>query len=599
MSDNFYIELNLFVDPAITDTVALKAELDKKIVEWNKLLNADAKYKHFVQIARAWQNNLNNCNLITLAAEARSIREQQGKEAVTVYEEDGILEPGEYEALHKEFSPFFKTSTIDSWLHLKVSESFIPPEPQYPPEVRKKILSKDDMDKIAINLKIILGNEKASLYDLIGVSPTSSLKTIQQKRQSAYDTAFKKPKTGSDSAKVDTEIQLLGRAKIIFDTDVSRQGYDIALKRRPFDKLIDSKFKRRAIKGGITNEDYQRSIKETLELGFSQTEADWYVYDYYCNTRKLLFPKPVKLQDTSVQPPVSKPKQPFIDPSINSIFDAIKKDNFEAVKIFPDNNIRVIRLWVDRITNGIIGFLNGEIKTNKPIDIHLIFDAIKKDNFEAVKEFVKKDKTLVNKTDDDGETPLHVATMLDAKIEIIQYLIEKSVNINAKNNNGLTPLHHAVRKSNLEIIKYLITKGAKVNEQDNNGYTPFHWAVLASNPDIDVIKYLLKKNTDINVKAKNEMTPLDEANNTGNQIVIDLLKRQQLKNKISTICSWVCGIIGFIIGFSNDGIIGGIIGAIIGGIIGKIFWAMILIILGIIISIIIVIIITETSSLFQ
>lgn len=546
MSDNFYIELNLFVDPAITDTVALKAELDKKIVEWNKLLNADAKYKHFVQIARAWQNNLNNCNLITLAAEARSIREQQGKEAVTVYEEDGILEPGEYEALHKEFSPFFKTSTIDSWLHLKVSESFIPPEPQYPPEVRKKILSKDDMDKIAINLKIILGNEKASLYDLIGVSPTSSLKTIQQKRQSAYDTAFKKPKTGSDSAKVDTEIQLLGRAKIIFDTDVSRQGYDIALKRRPFDKLIDSKFKRRAIKGGITNEDYQRSIKETLELGFSQTEADWYVYDYYCNTRKLLFPKPVKLQDTSVQPPVSKPKQPFIDPSINSIFDAIKKDNFEAVK-----------------------------------------------------EFVKKDKTLVNKTDDDGETPLHVATMLDAKIEIIQYLIEKSVNINAKNNNGLTPLHHAVRKSNLEIIKYLITKGAKVNEQDNNGYTPFHWAVLASNPDIDVIKYLLKKNTDINVKAKNEMTPLDEANNTGNQIVIDLLKRQQLKNKISTICSWVCGIIGFIIGFSNDGIIGGIIGAIIGGIIGKIFWAMILIILGIIISIIIVIIITETSSLFQ
>jgi hypothetical protein len=226
MSDNFYLELELFLDdPAITDHDMLKAKLAGKIVEWNKLQIADPKYKHFVQIARAYQDNLRNYNLTELAAAARSIREQQGKEAVAVYEEDGVLEPEEYDALHKEFSPFFTKSTIDSWLHLEVSQSFVPTEPQYPPEVKKKILSKNEMDRIAIGLKIILGNENNNLYDLIKVSPTSDLKTIQEKRQAAYDTAHKKPKTGKDSAKIDTEIDLLGRAKIIFDTDVSRQGY--------------------------------------------------------------------------------------------------------------------------------------------------------------------------------------------------------------------------------------------------------------------------------------------------------------------------------------------------------------------------------------
>ncbi|MDR0705202.1 MAG: ankyrin repeat domain-containing protein, partial [Planctomycetaceae bacterium] len=377
MSGNFYIELNLFLDPAITDTVALKAELDKKIAEWNKLINTDTKYKHFVQIARAWKNNLNNCDLTTLAAEARLIREQQGKEAVDVYEENGILELKAYDDLHKEFSPFFTETTIDSWLHLKVSESFIPPEPHYPSEVKKKILSKDDMDKIANDLKIILGNEKASLYDLIGVSPTSNLKTIQEKRQSAYDAAFKKPKTGSDSAKVDAENRLLGRAKTIFDTDVSRQGYDIALKRRPFDKLIDSKFKRRAIKGSITYEDYQRSIKETLELGFSQTETDWYVYNYYCNTRKLPFPKPVKIPIPSSVVPVPSPK-PVQIPIPSSVVPV------------PSPVPEQRRLFIDPSINS-------------------IFDAIEKDSFKAVKIFVENDKTLVNKTDENGATPLHWA----------------------------------------------------------------------------------------------------------------------------------------------------------------------------------------------
>jgi uncharacterized membrane protein YhaH (DUF805 family) len=437
-NNNIYLELELFLDPAITNTNALKAELNKKITEWNKLSIADAKYKHFVQIARAWQQNPQNYNLTKLAAEARAIREQHGKDAVEIYEEDGILEPREYESLHKEFLLYFTKATIDSWLHLEVSQSLIPPEPQYSPEVKKKILSKNDMDKIASDLKIILGNENANLYDLIGISPQSNLTTIQTKKQAAYDAAFKKPKTGSDSAKIDMKIQLLGRANVIFATDISRQGYDIALKRRPFDKLIDTKFRRRTIKGSITYEDYQKSVDDLLQSGFSQQESEWYVYEFYCKTSKFQKPKP------PTKPPVI---------------------------------------------------------TKPPIDFK---QAIQQSNFATIKQWLKTDTNLLHTKDQYGETPLHWAVKNKSNIEIVKYLIGQGTDINAKDNNNVTPLHRATRL-NVEIVKYLIEQGANINATTISGNTPLHWAAW-NNSNSEIIRYLISREATVNAPNNDGVT---------------------------------------------------------------------------------------------
>jgi ankyrin repeat protein len=489
-SNNLYLELNLFLDPAITDPDKLNAELTMKIAEWNKLVNVSTKFKHFVQIARAWQKNRSNYNLTKLAAEARSCREQKGKEAVLVYEDDGVLDISEYNELLKEFSPFFKESTIKSWLRLEVSQSFIPLEPEYLPEVRKKILSKIEMDEIAGDLKIILGNEKASLYDLIEVVPTSDLKTIQKKRQSKYDTAFKKPKSGSDSAKVDTEIRLLGKAKIIFDAEVSRQGYDIALRRRPFDELIDTKFKRRTIKGRITYEDYQKSIYELLEKDFSQQEAEWYVYEFYCKTCKFPQPHPQSQQQSQPQSTSSTtPKQNI------GFFETLGQ---------------IIQSTVTKYTST----LTPEID---------IFEAVKQGDLATVKQWLQINPKLIRTKDDNGTTPFHWATEKKSNIDILEYLISKGADVNAKNNDGFTPLHWAVNfTSDVEVIQYLISQKADVNTRDNNGWTPLHVAARVGGAKI--LEYLIAQGADANAKDYNGYEPLYLANTEEKkQIIINCI----------------------------------------------------------------------------
>jgi hypothetical protein len=93
-------------------------------------------------------------------------------------------------------------------------------------------------------------------------------------------------------------------------------------------------------------------------------------------------------------------------------------------------------------------------KTDEPAKIHLFFDAIKEDNFEAVKMLVEKDKTLVEKTDQNGNTPFHVAASNCSNIDIIKYLLEQdSYVIARKNNANQLPLDLANTREKRKILR--------------------------------------------------------------------------------------------------------------------------------------------------
>ena len=68
-------------------------------------------------------------------------------------------------------------------------------------------------------------------------------------------------------------------------------------------------------------------------------------------------------------------------------------------------------------------------------------------------------------------TPLHWAIRL-GKIKIVQLLLKKEVNTEAKTLGGLTPLHFAVMLQDTEMVNILLHHGANVNAKNDKDQTP-------------------------------------------------------------------------------------------------------------------------------
>jgi hypothetical protein len=150
------------------------------------------------------------------------------------------------------------------------------------------------MDEIDNDLAIAGGGEFKNLYDLLGFQSqnrdTLRIDAILEKVKELEAENHRNP---NKTAEVDARGRLLGKARKFFESKMSRQEYDLALKLRPFDKLTGEKFENRTIKKYVTYEDYSKSIDETREIGFTLKEAEWYVYDFYCVKRK--FPPPRRI----------------------------------------------------------------------------------------------------------------------------------------------------------------------------------------------------------------------------------------------------------------------------------------------------------------
>ena len=77
---------------------------------------------------------------------------------------------------------------------------------------------------------------------------------------------------------------------------------------------------------------------------------------------------------------------------------------------------------------------------------------------------------------------------------VLDSLFDKEADVNAKDKDGWTPLHWAVREGYPEIAKLLIEHGADVNTMDYKGYTTLH--LVLDNPEI--AKLLIEHGADVN-----------------------------------------------------------------------------------------------------
>ncbi|MEE8269903.1 MAG: ankyrin repeat domain-containing protein, partial [Nitrospinaceae bacterium] len=89
----------------------------------------------------------------------------------------------------------------------------------------------------------------------------------------------------------------------------------------------------------------------------------------------------------------------------------------------------------------------------------------------------------VNKKDDNGQTPLHHAAQ-SGRPEVAQTLIERGARVESRDNESRTPLHLASKIGFAPMIDLLITKGARVHSQDKSGRVALHYTILGSSSNV-------------------------------------------------------------------------------------------------------------------
>jgi len=154
-------------------------------------------------------------------------------------------------------------------------------------------------------------------------------------------------------------------------------------------------------------------------------------------------------------------------------------------------------------------------------------------------EYTQRLGADIHAHDNDCKTPLYYAPSKDiAELLIskcyesplsnlykkdVELLLSKGVDVNIKDIDGMTMLHHSIRKCNpsKEIIKLLISVGANVNIKNDRGDTPLHFAVSYCNKND--INLLLDAGADVNVFNNQGYSPLDNAIFDGNISMADFL----------------------------------------------------------------------------
>lgn len=208
---------------------------------------------------------------------------------------------------------------------------------------------------------------------------------------------------------------------------------------------------------------------------------------------------------------------------------AVERNQLEQAEIFIQLGSNVH----DQDNDGQSSFMRG-------IDLGL----------KAVKLMVNNKNIAVR--DSYGRTPLHIACLKNASLDIIDYLINAKSEINTRDKDGNSPLHIAVKNNNKELGLILISKDADIfitnnlgesplklsydlnagredwlisnktiNSKDATGNTPLHLAAEWNNPNM--IIYLLNKGSNINAKNDNGETPFFSSMKGNSPTCIDAL----------------------------------------------------------------------------
>jgi ankyrin repeat protein len=162
---------------------------------------------------------------------------------------------------------------------------------------------------------------------------------------------------------------------------------------------------------------------------------------------------------------------------------------------------------------------DGQLKSHEEYEARLQ-DSIRSGDLSEVEARIQADPELLQCTDPNGFTPLHLAAAYGHP-RIVKLLLDHKADLVAQSNEGWTCLHAAAYGGNVDAVNLLVAQKSDVDALTAGGRTPLHYA--AAYGHTKVVEVLLENGADIHLKSNDGWTSLHEAACTGHKDVAELL----------------------------------------------------------------------------
>jgi hypothetical protein len=120
----------------------------------------------------------------------------------------------------------------------------------------------------------------------------------------------------------------------------------------------------------------------------------------------------------------------------------------------------------------------------------------------------------------DGMTPLHCASATGREA-VVRLLLDRGAEVRAATSKGVTPLHVASQYGHAAVVRLLLERGADVRAALPDGFTPLHSASLEGHEP--VVRLLLDGGADANARDEEGRTALAVAGKAGHKDIVRLL----------------------------------------------------------------------------
>jgi ankyrin repeat protein len=221
------------------------------------------------------------------------------------------------------------------------------------------------------------------------------------------------------------------------------------------------------------------------------------------------------------------------DDGLNPFLEAIKKEHADTVKFLLEAGRSPFEID-DRGRSAI--HLACHVKEDKK------YKSLSIEHRDHSKEFMVKDLyrygAEMNARANDGNTPLHFAVMT-GKIALVKTLVNSGACVDIRNNLGETPFHWALHAWIFpDLVDYLLQKGACPSAQDLKGYTSLHKIRYSGKESERAVELLSKNGADPLIRAYNGDLAIHCAARRGRLSLIQALLRSTKTPMINLKGAW-------------------------------------------------------------